>query len=376
MTPSFLQLYFEAFHTIHGWFTFDAALLFMAYNQFLAKQGVAGDVLEIGVHNGLSAIAVATLRGPSGKMYAVDLFEDLQAQNLSHSGVGSNRALFERNMRQFHPDLDFLHIVTGPSSDLSASELGSSFSFCHVDGGHSPAETLHDLRLCHEILLPGGLVALDDYFNPHFPGVCEGAIEFMRNHPGALRPLVAGYNKVLFQKDYSPANLNAEFLRSFPLEDVIKIHMWETAALFLPHPLRYSIDAYASTPQSLVRIGAAGTRIRFAPASSSMKGGAGETLPLAVTITNGSKESLPAGENVSGLSYHLLDENGKTLQHDNDRTWLLAPLDPGQECSLELKISAPALPGKFKIEIDLVWEGVMWFKDVGNPTATVDLVVS
>ena len=31
-------------------------------------------------------------------------------------------------------------------------------------------------------------------------GVCEGAVEFSLRHPGALRPLVAGYNKVLFQK--------------------------------------------------------------------------------------------------------------------------------------------------------------------------------
>ena len=27
------------------------------------------------------------------------------------------------------------------------------------------------------------------------------------------------------------------------------------------------------------------------------------------------------------------------------------------------------------IEVDLVWEGVMWFKDVANPTCTVDLSV-
>ena len=375
MTPSFLQLYFEAFHSIEGWFTFDAALLFMAYNQFLAKQGVAGDVLEIGVYHGLSAIAVATLRGPGGKMYAVDLFEDLQALNVSHAGVG-NRNLFEQNMQKFHPDRDFLHIVAGPSPDLSASELGSSFSFCHIDGGHSPEETFDDLRLCHEILLPGGLVALDDYFNPRFPGVCEGAIEFMRDHPGALRPLVIGYNKIVFQKDFSPSSLNAEFRRDFPLPDVTTVRMWETNALCLSYPLHFMLDLHASAPQGLVRLGAAGTRVHFAPAVSSLRASAGETLPLAVTIKNKSQESLPAGEHVCGLSCHLLDENGKTLQHDNDRAWLLTPLDPGQQRSLELKIAAPALKGEFKIEIDLVWEGVTWFQDVGNPAKIVDLLVS
>ncbi len=324
MTPSFLQSYFEAFHTIEGWFTFDAALLFMAYNQLLAEQGVAGDVLEIGVHHGLSSIAIATLRGSGGKMYAVDLFEDFQALNVSRSGEG-NRALFERNMRKFHANLDFLRILGRPSSDLSVSELGTSFSFCHIDGGHSRAETLHDLRLCHEILNPGGLVALDDYFHPGFPGVSEGAVEFMLSHPGALRPLVIGYNKVLFQKTPTSSDLNAEFSRRFALPDTSTVSMWDTPALLLRSLLRSILDLYASTPQSFVQLGAVGPRVRFAPASSSIRGKAGKKLALAVTITNSSQEPLPFGKQVCGVSYHLLDEKGGTLTHDNERTCHLIP---------------------------------------------------
>ncbi len=348
----------------------------MAYNQLLAQQGIAGDVLEIGVHHGLSTIAVAGLRGPGAKLYAVDLFDDLQGLNVSRSGMGTDRNIFEQSMRMFYPDLAFLHTVAKRSSDLTAAELGESFSFCHIDGGHSPEETFHDLCLCHQILLPGGLVALDDYFNPAFPGVSEGALEFHRVHRDALRPLVLGYNKVIFQKEFSPQRLNAEFQRAFPLPDVTTVRMWETAALCLPYPLRYILDLYSSTPHELVPLGRAGTRVRFTSAVSSLHVTAGQTLALPVTITNISREPLPSGERVCGLSYHLLDENAKTLQHDNHRVWLVAPLDSGQERTLELQISAPAFKGKFKIEIDLVWEGVMWFKDAGNPTATVDLLVT
>jgi hypothetical protein len=49
MQKSFLQSYFEAFHRISGWFVFDAALMFIAYNQLIAADGVSGDTLEIGV---------------------------------------------------------------------------------------------------------------------------------------------------------------------------------------------------------------------------------------------------------------------------------------------------------------------------------------
>jgi hypothetical protein len=40
-----------------------------------------------------------------------------------------------------------------------------------------------------------------------------------------------------------------------------------------------------------------------------------------------------------------------------------------------MDVTAPAQPGQYQLEIDLVWEGVMWFKDIGNPTATIPLSV-
>ncbi len=106
-----------------------------------------------------------------------------------------------------------------------------------------------------------------------------------------------------------------------------------------------------------------------------MRASAGQALSLAVRITNSSRERLPAGEQVCGLSYHVLDQKGATIRHDNERTWLLTALDPGDGCLLDLRISAPRIPGKYRLELDLVWEGVMWFKDVGNPTTMVELVV-
>ena len=63
MHDDFLSRYLNAFHSIPGWFSPDACLIFMAYHQLLADEGLAGDVLEIGVHHGLSAIGTAALRG-------------------------------------------------------------------------------------------------------------------------------------------------------------------------------------------------------------------------------------------------------------------------------------------------------------------------
>jgi hypothetical protein len=372
---SFLQAYLAAFNDISGWFQFDAGLMFIAYNQFLADRGIAGDTLEIGVHHGLSAILVAALRGPDGRFSAVDLFEELQDRNVSGSGHG-DRAVFERNMRRFHPDLEFMSVIARPSGELRARDLGRRFSFCHIDGGHSRRETLSDLTLADSILMPGGLVALDDYFNAQFPGVSEGVAEFMLGHPGALRPIAIGFSKVLLQKLPAAFDLNAEFERAFPGIEHQTVCFWDTPALLFPGVLRSNFDLYVSTPRRLARFGAAGPRARIEPQSAETWAARGQTFTLPITVTNVSVEAFPAGDQVFGLSYHLLSPSGGMLRHDNERAYLETPIEPGESRLIELAARAPEEPGRYRLEIDLVWEGLMWFKDIGNPTAVVDLVAA
>jgi hypothetical protein len=375
MQPSFLQRYFDAFHRIQGWFVYDAALMFMAYNQLNAAHGIAGDALEIGVYHGLSAIAVAALRGPGRRMVATDLFEQAVTGEAYGSGE-TYRKNFEANMKAFHEPLDFLDIVAGASGTLRSSDFAKTFSFCHVDGGHSAEETFADLKFASEILVPGGLLALDDYFNAQHPGVCEGAIEFMFANREVLRPLAIGYNKVLFQKLPAALDLNTEFGNAFPLvERAPSSPMWNTPVFLFGTPLRSYFDLYASTPRQLVPLGAAGVRARFSPRESRLIIRAGETGTLPVVVHNTSQEAFPDGKNLLGLSYHLLSSTGQTLQHDNVRTYLRTSLQPQQQVQVDLKVDAPPAKGSYQLEIDLVWEGVMWFKDVGNPTGLVTLEV-
>src|SRR5579862_1642175 len=157
MQPSFLQRYLQAFHRIEGWFEFDAALLFMKYTQLAFKDSERGNVLEIGVHHGLSSIAIAQLRGVGKQFTAIDLFDD-QHKNISGSGSG-DRGRFEKNMREFYPNSSFVRVIARASAELTPSDLGSRFTFSHIDGGHSPEEVYHDLKLCYDVSVEGGLIA-------------------------------------------------------------------------------------------------------------------------------------------------------------------------------------------------------------------------
>ena len=104
------------------------------------------------------------------------------------------------------------------------------------------------------------------------------------------------------------------------------------------------------------------------PRVKSIRARPGQQIDVEVKVENVSSEVFPAGEGVFGLSYHL-------LEHDNPRTWISTSLAPKEHCVLRMSVTAPTAPGHYQLEIDLVWEGVMWFKDVGNPTAMIPLSV-
>lgn len=72
---------------------------------------------------------------------------------------------------------------------------------------------------------------------------------------------------------------------------------------------------------------------------------------------------LPAREDPVGeinLSYHLLSESGEMVAFDGVRTPLPRSLQPGQSLSLLLRVAAPAMAGRYRIQPDLVMEGVRW----------------
>jgi hypothetical protein len=112
------------------------------------------------------------MRAPGATLVAVDLFEQLQEHNVSASGSGS-RAHFERNMSTFFGRHQFCAVYRRRVEHTGPGDLGNRFSFCHIDGGHTAGETYQDLELCSQVLLPGGLVALDDYFNPAYPACAK-----------------------------------------------------------------------------------------------------------------------------------------------------------------------------------------------------------
>ncbi len=345
----------------------------MIYNRIVRDSGIAGDVLEIGVHHGLSTIAVASLRGSGGKVVAIDVF-DQQEFNVSGSGMG-DRARFEQNMKLFYRDLSFLEILTQVSNTLRPDSLGRNFSFCHIDGGHSRQETFDDLCLCWEIALPGAMIVLDDYFNQEFPGVCEGAVQFWSAKPAALSPIAVGFNKVIFQKNPSPVDLNAMRKALYPQLTAKEITMWDQPAVNYQESICHFVDLARSEPSRLELTGWP-LRAEIVPVASVLSMRPGQMIVTGATITNNTNKEFPFGMRVFGLSYHLRTSEGAMLAYDNERTYLQSALKPGENRRVELEVRAPKEPGAYILELDLVWEGIAWLSSSGNPMPSIEMKVA
>ena len=103
------------------------------------------------------------------------------------------------------------------------------------------------------------------------------------------------------------------------------------------------------------------------------EGGAGN---IELRLRNrGRKEWSSQALNPCLISYHILDEAGEILKFDNPRTVLPRPVEPGEEISLPVRVKAPLQKGKYRLEFDLVREGLAWFKDSASRTLQIPLEV-
>lgn len=119
------------------------------------------------------------------------------------------------------------------------------------------------------------------------------------------------------------------------------------------------------------------------PSTISAAPGARVTLPVAVT-NQSSMSWCSIGQVPVYVSYHLHSYSGRpdpserawtTVAFDNPRTVFSRPLHAGERAIVVIDVTAPSTPGDYAIEIDLVQEGVTWYRDRGGETAVVHLAV-
>jgi hypothetical protein len=117
--------------------------------------------------------------------------------------------------------------------------------------------------------------------------------------------------------------------------------------------------------------------VRYHSELASLSASEGQSLDVPVRVRNaGHAVWSSSGHPPCFLSFHLRDERGSVLRWDNARFPFPRDVGPGESCSLEARVKAPLEPGRYRVEFDLVREGVAWLGDLGSPTLTLELKVS
>jgi hypothetical protein len=76
------------------------------------------------------------------------------------------------------------------------------------------------------------------------------------------------------------------------------------------------------------------------------------------------------------LGAHLVARNGASSVLDYGRADLPRDLAPGAWAVVTIELNAPDEPGEYRVELDMVREGVAWFSSRHPSSATVSLAVT
>lgn len=133
-----------------------------------------GDLAELGVYYGASAVLIGSFRSDEECFTVIDLFEapSVDAANAhenASSYPGLTQADFEANYVRIHGELPT--IVRGPSETIVEHAAHGTHRFVHVDASHLYEHVHRDVEAARVLLRADGVVVFDDFREEHTPGV-------------------------------------------------------------------------------------------------------------------------------------------------------------------------------------------------------------
>ena len=219
--------YKAMFPNIGGWLHWEAVEILRFLNTAQVAEGITGNLAEIGAYRGKLSLAMATFLNRDTEVFFINDIFDNQELNTSNSGGGANLALFSQNFQKLDPDPHYVRLLIKRSDALKPEDLGDNIRFFSVDGGHSAEETCGDMVVAARALHPKGMIVLDDYYNPQWPGVEQGVKDYFSAHSD-LAPLALFFNKFVFVKRESLVWFQ-QLLQAHGFEEFCRQHHWSVA---------------------------------------------------------------------------------------------------------------------------------------------------
>lgn len=166
----------------------------------LDKNGVHGAVAEVGVYKGGTAKLLVT-RAPHRHVYLFDTFEGMppviKDKDLHNEGDFKDTSL-QHVSGLLKPAVNFSlykGIFPQQNSEYAAHE---KFAFVHLDVDIY-SSVKNGLEFFSSRMVPGGVILLDDYNEPHCPGAKLATDEFVAVNGFALELTVQSQARIRFK---------------------------------------------------------------------------------------------------------------------------------------------------------------------------------
>lgn len=181
---------------VPGWLTVTDNMLFTFLLTRQNRVEAAGDLMELGVYQGRTAIHIGKFRKPGERFTVCDLFDEARdAESIRPGARKAYRTLtqdtFERNFLAFHDELPV--IVRGLTETILDHATAGSCRFIHIDASHMYEHVHGDMLSARTLLRPDGVVVFDDYRTEHCPGTAAAVWEAMATE--GLRVICVSANK-------------------------------------------------------------------------------------------------------------------------------------------------------------------------------------
>ncbi len=173
-----------------------------------------GGILEIGVFGGQSLLSLACAFGGRAAIGVDPFFDDFHNE-MAHDGEddamqwlakGRDGSQRQKDIFLRAKELESLGApglagrvelaVTTQDKFLARSGMGP-WAVAHLDGEHTFQAVAEALEHLEKLLLPGGILILDDFNNPAYPGITE-ALHVSPRYRQGLEPLIYGFGKGVF----------------------------------------------------------------------------------------------------------------------------------------------------------------------------------
>lgn len=199
---------------IQGWLPPHACRLIAILDAVQKGEGIRGNLFEIGVWHGKSAIPLASLLADEESLGVCDIFDDTDA-----NGNSLKLRRLQENMSRFFADTSFLRVYPRSSRELSRDDVSADCRLIHIDGAHDSLNVYEDLVLAESCVHEQGAIVMDDAFQAMWPGVSDGIYRFMYERPDQLVPLVFGFRKLVLVRSSAVAHYSEHFADSRVLKE-------------------------------------------------------------------------------------------------------------------------------------------------------------